>query len=84
VHALNAQDRCSAVELQNRQPDRVLACRGGRGIHREVERVIAPLHAEVPNIVDAKHVFTGVPALHVRPVELTPVVSALARGLLSP
>jgi hypothetical protein len=31
---------------------------------------VAPLQAEVPDIVDVKHLFTPVPALHVLLVEL--------------
>jgi hypothetical protein len=35
---------------------------------------VMPLHTEAPNIVDAERFFTRVPALHVGPMELSPVV----------
>src|SRR5208282_5389074 len=56
---------------------------GGRGTYRAAGGV-APLQTELPNIVDVKHLFTRVPALHVGAVELAPVVAAIARWLLPP
>ena len=44
-----------------------------RGNHRVIfAGGVAPLQLEAPNIVDVKHLFTRVPALHVVPVELAP------------
>ena len=56
---------------------------GRRGFHKTACGV-APLQDEVPNVVDAKHLLTRVPALHVVLVKLAPSVVALARWLLAP
>jgi len=56
---------------------------GGRGPHFAASGV-APFQLQAPNIVDVQHVLIRVPALHIAPVELSPVALALGRWLLTP
>ena len=56
---------------------------GGRGGNHAAD-LVPPLQLEVPNVVDVEHCLIRVPAHHVDPVELAPVVDALARRLLTP